>query len=325
VPPSEFDLIDRYFRQSTENRPDVSLGIGDDCALLTVPAHRQLAVTMDTLVEGVHFFPHADPFALGHKALAVNLSDLAAMGAEPVWVTLALTLPEANELWLEGFAAGFLDLAAAHRVALVGGDTTRGPLSITVQAHGLVEPGRALRRDGAASGDLVYVTGTLGDAALAVRRRQGVVQMDGPSQGLDRRLDRPEPRVAAGRAFAGLASAAIDLSDGLLSDLGHILKASACGATLGRHRLPLSRVVRDYVEATGDWRDPLAGGDDYELCLCVPAARRAEAESVGERLDCGLTLIGQVEVEKGLRVLDEDGRVLETPSTGYDHFAGAEG
>ena len=321
MPLSEFDLIDRFFRGLTPVRDDVVLGIGDDCALLQVAEGRQLALTTDTLVEGVHFSPGADPESLGHKALAVNLSDLAAMAAEPAWVTLALTLPRADEAWLEAFAHGFAQLAREHRVALVGGDTTRGPLSVTVQAHGLVGPGEAILRSGARPGDLVYVTGTLGDAGLALMVRQGFYTAPEHLAFLRRRLDRPVPRIDAGRSLGGVASAGIDISDGLASDLGHIVRASARGATLHLEQLPLSAAVRDYVRDTGDWSPALSAGDDYELCVTIPAARQGDADALAARLECGLTWIGVIDKMPGLRCVTPDGEMVDAAS-GYDHFAG---
>lgn len=322
MPLSEFDLIHRYFRDLTPARDDVLLGVGDDCALLQVPEGRTLAVTIDTLVEGRHFAPGVDPADLGHKALAVNLSDLAAMGADPAWVTLALTLPRADEPWLESFARGFGALALEHGVALVGGDTTRGPLSVTVQAHGFVVPGQALRRGGARPGDLVYATGSLGDAGLALLVEQGLYTRPQHLGLLRDRLARPAPRVGAGRALRGLATAAIDISDGLASDLGHILDASGCGATLRLERLPLSPAVREYVEETGDWNLALSAGDDYELCITVLEARQGEVETIAQALDCGLTWIGSVDRAPGLRCLREDGTTVDA-AAGYDHFGGA--
>jgi thiamine-monophosphate kinase len=319
--PSEFDLIARYFSHPRVRRPDVVLGVGDDCALLAVPAGRQLAVSIDTLVEGTHFARDADPRALGHKALAVSLSDLAAMGAEPAWATLALTLPTADEDWLDAFAAGFLDLAERHEVQLVGGDTTHGPRSITVQVHGFVEPGRALRRDGARPGDLVYVTGTLGEAGLALLAQQGLFVGLGTVAGLRERLDRPCPRLAEGRALVGIASAAIDVSDGLAADLGHVCAASGVGATLHLDRLPCSPAVRGYVAETGDWSVPLAAGDDYELCVTVPAARQPDLEALAERLPAGLHWVGMIERQPGVRLVLPDGTLLDEPPRGYDHFA----
>ena len=319
--PSEFDLIARYFSRSAVQRADVVLGVGDDCALLAVPAGRQLAVSIDTLVEGTHFAPDADPRALGHKALAVNLSDLAAMGPEPAWAPLALTLPAADENWLAAFAAGFLALAGQHGVQLVGGDTTRGPRSITVQVHGFVEPDRALRRDRARAGDLVYVTGTLGDAGLALLAQQGLFVGLGRVAGLRDRLDRPTPRLTEGRALAGIASAAIDISDGLAADLGHVCAASGVGATLHLDRLPCSPAVRSYVAETGDWSVPLAAGDDYELCVTVPAARQAAIEALAAELPAGLHWIGVIERRPGVRLVLPDGTLLDEAPAGYDHFA----
>ena len=320
--PSEFDLIARYFSRTPVSRADVVLGVGDDCALLEVPSGHQLAVSIDTLVEGTHFARDADPHALGHKALAVNLSDLAAMGAEPAWATLALTLPTADEDWVEAFAAGFLGLAEAHGVQLVGGDTTRGPRSVTVQVHGFVEPGRALRRDGARPGDLVYVTGTLGDAGLALLAQQGLFVGLGTVAGLRERLDRPTPRLAEGRALVGVASAAIDVSDGLAADLGHVCAASGVGATLYLDRLPCSTAVRTYVAEAGDWSVPMAAGDDYELCVTVPADRQAEVEALAAGLVAGLHWVGVIERTPGIRLVQPDGSMLDHAPRGYDHFAG---
>jgi thiamine-monophosphate kinase len=320
--PSEFDLIARYFSRSPVTRADVVLGVGDDCALLEVPAGRQLAVSIDTLVEGTHFARDADPHALGHKALAVNLSDLAAMGAEPAWATLALTLPAADEDWVAAFAAGFLELATQYEVQLVGGDTTRGPRSVTVQVHGFVEPGRALRRDSARPGDLVYVTGTLGDAGLALLAQQGLFVGLGTVAGLRGRLDRPTPRLAEGRALVGVASAAIDVSDGLAADLGHVCTASGVGATLYLDRLPCSAAVRTYVAETCDWSVPVAAGDDYELCVTVPADRQAEVEALAAGLSAGLHWVGVIERTPGVRLVLPDGSMLDHAPRGYDHFAG---
>ena len=269
----------------------------------------------------MHFSPDVDPEALGHKALAVNLSDLAAMGAEPAWVTLSLTLPRADANWLESFAGGFGALASRHGVALVGGDTTRGPLAVTVQAHGFVEPGQAIRRSGARPGDLVYVTGTLGDAGLALLVQQGLFAAPEHLDFLRRRLDRPEPRLAAGLALRGLATTAIDISDGLTSDLGHILSASGCGATLHLECLPLSAAVREYLQDSGDWSPALSAGDDYELCFTVSETRQGEVEQLTRSLDVPLTWIGFVERRSGLRCVAADGAVLDVGS-GYDHFAG---
>jgi thiamine-monophosphate kinase len=314
----EFDLIRRFFSGQGIRHAETALGIGDDCALLRCRSEGELAVTVDTLVSGVHFLPEVDPEALGHKALAVNLSDLAAMGAEPRWATLALTLPSVDEAWLEAFARGWFALAARHGVELAGGDTTRGPLSITIQAMGWVPAGKALRRSGARPGDGVYVSGPLGAAGLGLKIRLGQTGLDDAEAVA--RLERPEPRVALGRALRGLASACIDISDGLAADLGHILNASDVGARLDFARLPLGAGVSRYIAETGDWRLPLRAGDDYELCFTVPEAQQDELE---RRLAAaGLTAdrIGHIEPEPGLRLLKE-GRDLEFVPAGYEHFS----
>ncbi|MCG5500464.1 thiamine-phosphate kinase [Ectothiorhodospira lacustris] len=319
----EFDLIRRYFTQAPRHT-DVVLGVGDDAALLRVPPGHELAVSVDTLIRGVHFPPQTPPAAVGHKALAVNLSDLAAMGATPRWITLALTLPEQEPDWLEGFARGLLNLAGQHGVELVGGDTTRGPLSITVQIMGVVPAGAALRRRGARPGDRIMVTGTPGDAALALQRLLAGQPLD-PDDPLRRRLDRPTPRMAAGLALRGLATACIDISDGLCQDLGHVLAASGVGATLRTSDLPLSAAFLAHMPAERvDWSLPLAGGDDYELLFTVP---QPQVALVHERLagtGCPVAEIGVIEAEPGLRVLDSVGDRLALDRGGYDHFQTAE-
>ncbi|VAX10715.1 Thiamine-monophosphate kinase [hydrothermal vent metagenome] len=320
MPLSEFELIQQFFSQSGAKRSDVRLGVGDDCALLAVPAGKELVVSIDTLVEGIHFYPNVDPESLGHKALAVNLSDLAAMGAEPAWVTLALTLPTADSDWLEAFSRGFAKLAMAHRVQLVGGDTTRGPLNISVQAHGFVDAGCALRRAGAQAGNLIYVTGTLGDAGLALRVAEGLSLPAGSLPYLQSRLERPTPRLAEGMALVGLANAAIDISDGLIADLGHICKQSALGACLDMPSLPCSTSVQEYLDERGDWSLLLSSGDDYELCFTVPPVHRDKVEALGEELTSGLTCIGIMESKLGIRCLGVNGQELKNITQGYDHF-----
>ncbi|MCC2658624.1 MAG: thiL [Panacagrimonas sp.] len=311
---NEFDLIRRYFSRLTQGGEGVKLGIGDDAAILGLPAGHELVVTTDTLVAGRHFEVHADPAGIGWKSLAVNLSDLAAMGAQARWVTLALTLEQADDAWLAPFASGFGELATLHRVSLVGGDTTRGPLSITVTAMGVVPAGRALRRDGARPGDAVCVTGTLGDAALALRRG---ADLDGDA--LRARLDRPTPRLAAGLALRDRAHAAIDLSDGLAGDLGHILRASDVGARIEADRLPASKEFLRHLSAEMSRVALQAqGGDDYELCVCLPpdALERARADLDG----LPLTVIGEITVERGLRFVDGAGATIAVPPHGYRHF-----
>jgi thiamine-monophosphate kinase len=318
---NEFALIRTYFSAVGAPRGDVQLGVGDDCALLRVPPGQQLAVSIDTLVAGVHFLPDGDPEALGHKCLAVGLSDLAAMGAEPAWATLALTLPAAlpreSPDWLPAFARGFGRLAAAHGVALIGGDTTRGPLSITVQVHGLVPDGVDIRRGGARPGDLICVSGTLGDAGLALRQ---LLAGGVPESALWERLERPTPRVALGLALRGLASAMIDCSDGLAADLGHILEASGVGAELDLAALPLDGAVAATVARTGDWGLPLASGDDYELCFCLPTEHRERLPELAARGGCTLTPIGWILATPGLVCRAPDGTRVDLQRPGFDHF-----
>jgi thiamine-monophosphate kinase len=313
----EFDLIRRYFAGRPARQAGTLLGVGDDCALLDCGAGQSVAVTVDTMVSGVHFLADVAPERLGHKALAVNLSDLAAMGAEPRWATLALTLPGVDEAWLAAFAAGLYALAERYGVDVVGGDTTRGPLSITVQAMGVVPPELALRRSGAKPGDAVYVSGPLGSAGLGLKLRLGQV-LDAAPEAIDQ-LERPEPRMALGRLLRGLASACIDISDGLAADLGHILAASGVGAAIDYARLPVGDGVRRYVAATGDWRLPLSAGDDYELCFTVPPDRE---DLLARRLaEAGLAAfpIGRIEPEPAFR-LYQDGQRLELASLGFQHF-----
>ncbi|WP_126456154.1 thiamine-phosphate kinase [Sulfuriflexus mobilis] len=325
MPGTEFSLIDRYFAHHVHQHgghDDVVLGIGDDAAVLRVPAGHELVVTTDTMVAGVHFPASATAEDIGYKLLAVNLSDLAAMGAVPRWASLALTLPGVDEDWLTGFCQGLFGLADAYNVALVGGDTTRGPLTLSITLHGLVPEGQALRRDGARAGDAIYVSGRLGDAGLALQHELGNMNVPGIAEILPR-LHRPMPRVALGQALRGVASAMIDISDGLLADLGHILEASGVGARLELEALPLSAAVQAITDS-GDWSLPLAGGDDYELCFSVPAERQADLQERLSGLDISVTRIGQVEVEAGLRCLDARGEYYTPPGMGYEHFSGIE-
>ena len=317
--PGEFDLIARL-RERVRPRADVALGIGDDDALLQVPPGHELVVTSDTLVAGVHFPDDTAPADLGWKALAVNLSDLAAMGAAPAWCTLAMTLPVADAAWLEAFADGFFELADEHGVALVGGDTTRGPLSLTITAFGHVPAGQALRRDGARAGDEVWVTGSLGDAAgaLAQWRARGPA-----SAKLRHRLDRPTPRLAAGLALRGLATACIDISDGLLADLGHVLAASGCGALLDLGRLPATRTLADHFDERRRWELQLAGGDDYELCFTAPPQAALAIEQALAAAGVAATVIGQLRAGHGIELRTPEGEAFAPPARGYEHFTGA--
>ncbi len=321
--PTEADLIQRYLCCGPW-RTDVVKGIGDDAAVVHVPGGNELAVCVDTLVADVHFLASTDPADLGYKALAVNLSDLAAMGAQPAWAMLALTLPWADEGWLAAFSKGLLALARAHAVQLIGGDLSRGPLSITLQAMGFLPRGTALYRDRARPGDVVFVTGSIGDAGLGLAVLQGERKLDlTSSEYCMSRLNRPTPRVSAGLALRGLASTAIDVSDGLAVDLERLLIASNVGATVELTHIPLSNAVRAAFVETVDWRLVLTAGDDYELLFTVPAARARELARRTKTLDCYLTRIGCIETAPGLRyALDGESLELAVPP-GYDHFARA--
>lgn len=319
-PIAEFDLINDYFTDMTSQRGDVVLGVGDDAALLRVPQGMDLAVSVDTLVAGVHFFPDIPPVNLGYKALAVNLSDLAAMGAEPAWATLALTLPEVDDFWLREFCRGFAELAGQHELQLVGGDTTSGPLSITVQVHGLLPMGKGLTRGGARVGDEIYVTGTLGDAAMALDCKHAWAGRS-DLQPLIERLERPTPRVAAGLALRGLASSAIDISDGLLADLGHILQSSGVGARLELDKIPLSSLVATNLQGGEEWGIIIAGGDDYELCFTLPAEHRDQVAAISQRTGINMTPIGIIEAQRELRCFHADGSLWTSERTGYEHFS----
>lgn len=310
----EFDLIDLIRQCTASERADVALGIGDDAALLVPPPDHELVVAIDTLVEGVHFPAATAPADIGWKSLAVNLSDLAAMGATPAWAVLSLTLPDADADFVQAFADGFAELARRHDVALVGGDTTHGPLSVSVCVHGFVPRGKALRRDAARVGDAVYVTGTPGDAAAALRCLQG---RDVVASTLRGRLDRPVPRVADGQALRELAHACIDVSDGLMADLGHICRASGVGVDIEAGRLPLSDALMEQVDTATARKLALTGGDDYELCFTAPRDDRVlqAVSHAGGSATC----IGAVTAGSTVRVLDHGHDV--TPSRhGWEHF-----
>ncbi len=318
---SEFDLIQRYFTRPT---PSATLGVGDDAALLRITEGMELAVSTDMLVSGTHFLADADPYLLGHKTLAVNLSDLAAMGATPRWATLSLALPEANEDWLRQFSAGFFALADEHGVELIGGDTTRGPLNLCVTIMGEVPRGQALRRDGAQLGDDIWVSGTLGEAALGLAHLQGKVVL--PEQVRTTclaALHRPQPRVPLGMALRGIANSAIDISDGLVADLGHILECSNIAAEVRYDKLP----VPSFFASCGDvmfelaQQCVLAGGDDYELCFTAPVAVRDDIEVLAIRFNRPLTRIGKIVSGCGCKVRTENGSVMQIEKGGYDHFA----
>lgn len=321
----EFDLIARYFTRPVRR---AALGVGDDCALLAPAPGMQLAVSSDMLVEGRHFFADVDPEALGHKALAVNLSDLAACGARPLAFTLALSLPRVDETWLAGFSRGLLALADAHGCELVGGDTTQGPLNLCITVFGEVPTGQALLRSGARPGDDLYVSGTLGDARLALEALLGHAPL--PAEVLARarqRLERPTPRVALGQALRGIASSAMDLSDGLLGDLSHILKASGVGAYIDTH-ITSNLIAEKACLSDGNGhfdlefirQCTLAGGDDYELAFTAPLARRDAVAAASQASGTPVTRIGTVLAEPGLQLVDAWGQAVEHRYASFDHF-----
>ena len=321
----EFDLIAMIQERTRVPRDDVRVGMGDDGAVLRVPANQELVVAIDTMVEGVHFLPGTAAADLGWKALAVNLSDLAAMGATPAWALLALTLRRADAAFVQDFADGFTQLAQEHQVALVGGDTTSGPLSISVAVHGFVPPGGALLRSGAHVGDLVLVTGTLGDAVAGLYALRDP-RHDRPARAAMRktlidRLTRPVPRVAAGIALRGLASACVDISDGLLGDLGHICTASGVGAELDASLLPRSHELRELLGESKSLEFALSGGDNYELCFTVAPENLEQVLADLGRVGCGVTWIGRIVAGDGVRVRDAHGAWLTPEMHSWEHFA----
>lgn len=320
----EFDLIELIRQRTAQPRDDVRLGIGDDAAVLAVPAGQELVVAIDTLVDGVHFPRHTAAADIGWKALAVNLSDLAAMGASPAWALLSLTLPQADQDFVEGFVEGFAQLAQPNRLALVGGDTTRGPLTVSVAVHGFVPPGKALTRQGARVGDVVLVTGTLGDAAAGLHALQPSARPDPDTSKLREylidRLNRPTPRLAAGIALRDQAHACVDVSDGLLADLGHICSASGVGAEIDAALLPRSSALLGLHDDATALQFALSGGDDYELCFCVPANQLGQVQADLSRLGGGSTRIGRIVAGEGVRVRGHDGAWLEPRASGWEHF-----
>jgi len=316
--PSEFELIARYFTRPARR---AVLGVGDDAALFRAGAGMELAVSTDMLVSGTHFVAQADPRRLGHKTLAVNVSDLAAMGATPRWALLSLSLPKAEPAWLKPFSRGFLAAADAFGVDLIGGDTTRGPLNLCVTIFGEVPRGQALRRDRARAGDDVWVSGELGTAALGLAHQQGRIALPPAAAARClRALDLPQPRVALGLGLRGIANAAIDVSDGLVADLGHIGERSGLGADIHIGHLPCSPSLARLPDRALAEQAMLAGGDDYELCFTAAAKRRAEIERLSNRLGLRLTRVGCMRKGRGVRVLRPDGSAYRQSKRGFDHF-----
>ena len=318
----EFSLIARYFDRVKSARFDVETGIGDDCALLNIPEKQTLAISTDTLVSGIHFLPDIDPADLAYKALAVNVSDLAAMGADPAWLTLALTLPSVDESWLKAFSDSLFEQLGYYDMQLIGGDTTKGPLAMTLGIHGYVPVGRALKRSGAKPGDWIYVTGTPGDSAagLAILQNRLTVSDESDNAYLVKRHLRPTPRILQGQALRDLASSAIDLSDGLVSDLGHILKASECGARIDLDALPYSEAMQRHVDGEQAMRWALSGGEDYELCFTVPELNRGALDVALGHLGVPFTCIGQMSADVDGMHFQRGGDVVTFDYKGFDHF-----
>ena len=317
MPLGEFDLIAKYFTRSVTR---AALGVGDDCALFATSPGMQLAVSSDMLVEGRHFLPTVAPQRLGHKALAVNLSDLAACGARPLAFTLALALPRVDERFLEGFAGGLLALADIHDCELIGGDTTQGPLNLCITVFGEVPNGQALLRSGARAGDDLYVSGTLGDARLALEVFRGSVGLDGTAfESVRVAMEQPQPRVALGLALRGVATSAIDVSDGLLGDLGHVLRRSGVGAEVQVDALPRSAVLRALPEAL-QRECALAGGDDYELVFTAPPQQASDVAAAARAAQVNVTRIGSIGAAPGLRLVDRHGRAVANTFGSFDHF-----
>lgn len=317
---SEFDLIQRFFKR-TYDRSDIEINNGDDCAVVAVPDDHRLVVTTDTLVEGVHFPRGTAPQDIAHKSLAVSLSDLAAMGSVPKWFTLSLTMPEYDESWLADFSHGLFTLAGQFHVALIGGDTTRGPLSITIQAMGSVMAEMAVPRSGAQEGDDVYVTGSIGGAALGLKAvSDGFELPDHQQYFCQQDLNRPMPRVAAGVGLGPFATAMIDCSDGLVADLQHLLTASGMGAVIKASRVPYPEAIKDYLAETGDYALPLTGGDDYELIFTASPKNRSVIAALPEAIDCPFTWLGTVTTHEGLIVLDDSNEPMVLNHSGYLHF-----
>ena len=324
---SEFDLIARYFTRKPQN---AALGVGDDCALINPSHGMHLAISCDMLVEGRHFFGDVSPYSLGHKALAVNLSDLAACGATPVAFTLALALPHIDAAWLQEFSRGLWALADAHRCDLIGGDTTQGPLNICITVFGEVPRGQALLRSGARVGDDIYVSGTLGDAHLALKALQGQLELPlGLLAQARLRLEQPTPRVALGIALRGIATSAIDISDGLAGDLGHLLKASGVGAKVDAEStmklIAASAHIHWSKAIFGTQKQlemVLSGGDDYELAFTAPPGARQAVQAAAANCQTPATRIGVIQAEPGLQLIDGRGETIKARFTSFDHFAG---
>jgi len=317
----EFELIEKFFATQTKQRNDVALGIGDDAAIVTIPDGQQLVITTDTLVAEVHFSAITSAYDIGYKSIAVNLSDLAAMGATPSWVTLALTLPCVRENWLQEFCQGFFDLAADYQIQLIGGNLSQGPLSITVEAFGFIPFNQALMRNQAKAGDLIYITNSLGDAALGLLNLQEKVTLSASDKKIAlAKLNRPEPQIEIGSKLRGIASAAIDISDGLLADLGHILAKSNVGALIQLEKIPIGASLLHTLASDDALTLALSGGDDYELCFTVPQEKQTALEKALPKNLYHLTCIGTITSQKGLDLQYQNGKQYSGEHYGYQHF-----
>jgi len=318
---SEFELIKKYFHHLADEDPSVKCGIGDDAAIIQIPQGMELVLSIDTLLEDTHFPAETAPSDIGYKALAVNLSDMAAMGAVPKWVLLSISLPENDEAWLEKFVSGFLELSKQHSVSLIGGDMSRGPLSITLQIQGLVPVDTALKRNGAQKNDLIYVTGSLGDAGVGLDIVQGKLSIGNEYETFFiNSLNRPEVSVEAGLRLREIANSAIDISDGLIADLGHILSASHVGAEIEVKKIPLSETMQQCIDETTAWNYALTSGDDYKLCFTASAVQHEIIISTFKEIDISVSCIGRIKSGTGLQLKTPDGTCFEPSGKSYEHF-----
>lgn len=322
MPITEFEIIKKFFTRSAKDFPHIKLGVGDDAAVMSIPKKHELVTTIDTLVEGVHFLKENPAFDIGHKSLAVSLSDIAAMGASPISALLSLTLPEVNEKWLGEFSKGFFSLANQYKVPLIGGNISRGPLTISTVVNGIVPTRKAILRCGAKAGDLIYVTGTLGDAGLAL-------QMSQPPLKLRKKLNRPDPRIEVGLILRNIATAAIDISDGLVADLKKVLTASRVGATILSDKIPTSNALQSLCSKEKARHLSLTAGDDYELCFTIPSAKNQQflrkleerfRQKKSNALKCRITCIGKINKKLGFEIIDDSGNTFLYEKEGYEHF-----